>query len=141
MAINKDPGDTRTYTVDTTLNFDMKASATPNTVSLTAGNAHLNWAGRVANINLPHIAVAFYSVISYTEGTTAAQVKTSATSGGSYTTRTKGLTLSTSNDHAQIPGFFMAPFSIADNSISNGTVFYKIAHSSDNSTFQSITKG
>ena len=136
MAINKDPGDTRTYTSNQTNNFDMEASATPNALATTSGDAHLNWAGRIAGINLPHIAVAFYSTTFWSEDATTIQTSNSSSSG--FITSTNGLTLGTSLDHAQVPGMHMAPFSVAAES--NGTVHYKVMHATDNSGTQSFTK-
>ena len=138
MAINKDAGDTRTYTANQTNNFYLRASANPNALATTSSNsdAHLNWAGRIAGINLPHICVAFYSTTFWSPD--AITIQTSNSSGSSFVTVTNGLTLGTTLDHSQVPGFHLAPFSVAGES--NGTVYYKIMHATDNSGNQSLSK-
>ena len=138
MAINKDPGDTRTYTANKSHNFYLRASANPNAVSTVSSNdLHKNWAGRVAGINLPHICVAFYSTTFWSPD--AITIQTSNSSGSGFVTVTNGLTLGTSLDHAQVPGMHMAPFSVAGETSGN-TVFYKIMHATDNSGEQSFTR-
>ena len=137
MAINKDPGDNRTYTSNITKSYDWRIP-TVNNSTTTASNTYLNFPGRIANLGIANVSVAFYTCTFY-DHDEAADIRVSTTSGVLGPSKAVGLTGSTSvHGHAQLPGAFFAPFSV--NGMSNGTLYVKVNHSTDTSDQQTITK-
>lgn len=131
MAINKDSGDTRTYTADTLTGFQWRIPTTNTSVISAFGNgSYANWPGRIQTIQEANVSVFAYAC-TFTSND-AAVLAISNSSGSGFTNITNGHARSETFDHAQVPGMHFAAVN-CQSLASTGIKYWKALHATDNS--------
>lgn len=143
MAMNKDSGDTRTYTADQLTSFEWRLPrrSTPQASTLTESTTRINWPGKIARGSgnvLPHINLLCYASTITSDDAAVIQVSNSSTF-ASGNVNANGHTRGTSTDHAQIPGLHFAAIS-ANTLTSNSTIYLRATHATDNTATRSKDK-
>ena len=139
MAINKDSGDSRTYTANQLTSFDWRLpqQSQPKMDTMSSSSARTNWPGRIARDTgnvLPHINILCYASTITSDDAAVIQVSNSATL-ASGNVNANGHTRGTSTDHAQIPGFHFAAIS-ANTLTNNSTIYLRATHATHTSGIQ-----
>ena len=143
MAVNKDSGDTRTYTADQLTSFEWRLPrrSTPQLSTLTESTTRINWPGKIARGSgnvLPHINLLCYASTITSDDAAVIQVSNSSTF-ASGNVNANGHTRGTSTDHAQIPGLHFAAIS-ANTLTNNSTIYLRATHATDNTATRSKDK-
>ena len=139
MAINKDSGDTRTYTANQLTSFDWRLpqQSQPKADTMTSSNARTNWPGRIArgtgNV-LTHVNILCYASTITSDDAAVIQVS-EASDLSSGVVSSNGHARGTSFDHAQIPGFHFA--AIRANTLGTDRLIYlRATHATHTSGIQ-----
>ena len=135
MAMNKDSGDTRTYTANTLTSFQWRIP-TNNTNNVAAlSSTRVNWPGKIGYgtgvSREPNISVFCYAC---TFTSNDAVVLALSSDDSSFTNTSNGHGRSSTLDHAQVPGLHFSAVPVAGSGYSTGTRYWKARHATDDST-------
>ena len=140
MAINKDSGDSRTYTSSISTAFQWRIPTVANSTT-PAGDAP-DWPGKVGGLSLSY-AVVIPVASTFTSETPWYLKGTGGGSGGSYTYDVAEVSHATDHVVANhtcrvIPGLHLIRGSVG--TLSNGEVWIKAFHATDDSSSMSVIR-
>jgi len=142
MAINKDSGDTRTYTANQLTSFEWRLPrrSTPSLNLLSVTN--INWPGKLGIASSSdfrrHENILCYASTITSDDAAVIQVSNSSTF-ASGNVNANGHTRGTSTDHAQIPGLHFGAIN-ANTLSNNSTIYLRATHASSTTTTRSKDK-